>query len=544
MPLVKRIASFLTAPVIFLHILLLFQWGLFLTTTLHPYTVASPGRTYVYLRGHLVYTSLIRQAKDGAWTTYVPHSTRPSPADALHVFFITLGKIAAVFNIDPPMMYMASRMAAAIILFWSTYFLITLWLPKPLHTLAILFTLGLEPGPMLSTLSSNVGAWSAAIFSYYPQVVSYRHFGLPHHTMGEACGLLFIGMFYLCVQKPTIRRYILLALLGIIGTRILPPYFVIISIAVFAPWTIYALFTKTFKQFRIPLLIAALSIGSMTFMVRMITSQGYASKDFNLDEKRWVTNSGALISYVSTLLFYIPGIAIVWAGVIKLWRSWPPTTRLVVILSSSWVLIPALLVPVTSFSWFPLANFRLMDGYNYLPAGLLMTLGIASLGSLIPNRSIQSFLKGFLLTAIVGGSLFLTNLYTSQTLTDQNNQWSNVYLGNGHWKAFEFLKTVPKGAGIMVMNHFGEIIPEFAPVKSFLGSTPGFSDWPERYYIAGAFYSGEMTDEQAVNTLITEHISYVYYSDEEKYYNKTGTLYPNVLTPIFDQAGVTIYKIK
>src|SRR5689334_18100799 len=79
MQFLRTIASFITKPLVLLHIILIIQWGLFLATTIHPYTINTPNRTYLMVRGHLLYSSYIRQSKEGAWSLINPHTTRPSP---------------------------------------------------------------------------------------------------------------------------------------------------------------------------------------------------------------------------------------------------------------------------------------------------------------------------------------------------------------------------------------------------------------------------------------------------------------------------------
>ncbi len=543
MHLFDRITSFIVKPLVLLHLILLIQGGLFLWTTVHPYTINTPNRTYLIIRGHLLYSSYIRQSKEGAWSLINPHTTRPTPRAYAHLFFVLLGKIAAVFNIDPITMYMASRVFAAIVLFWSTYFFIRTVLPKSLHVLAILFILAVEPGPLLKALTWNPTSWIASIFSYYPQVVAYRHFGLPHHTMGEAIGLLVLGMFILSVRKPTKKRLIALGLLAVANTIVLPPYPIILMLTVFIPWGLYSLLTRSWKRLIIPFTVAVLAIGAVGLFTKHELSKGYPWKDFNLDEKRWVTNPDVLINYLSTLLLYVPFIAFLWIWAKKLWREWNPDMRSTVVIMTSWVILPAILVPISSQTWFPLANFRLMDGYNFAPAGILATLGFFYLIARIKKRSVANFVSGFLITGIIVISSFFTFLYTRQAFIEHTGLWSNVYLGNGHYKAFAFLNTVPKGSGVMVMNHFGEIIPDYASVRTFIGSTPGFVNWGELFSVATTFYTGQLTDSQALDLLKREDISYVYYSDEESYYNVTGTLYPTILTPVFELPGVTIYKV-
>jgi hypothetical protein len=529
-------------PKVFLHLILCIQLSLFLWTTIHPYTINVPNRTYLLTRGHSHYSSFIRQAKDGAWSLISTHTTRPTPRVYAHLFFVFLGKIAAIGNIDPPMMYMISRVAAGIILFWCTFRLITIMLPKSLHNLAILFTLAVEPGPLLTALTWNPSSWTASIFSYYPQVVAYRHFGLPHHTMGEAVGLLLLGSLILYFRKPTSKGLAGIAILGTINTIILPPYPMILALGVLIPWGIYSLFAKQWKRLILPFVVAAIAICFVAVYTKHELAKGYPW-DFNLDEKRWVTNADVLINYVSSLLIYLPFIAYLWAILVKKWSTWDENLKITIVTMSTWVVIPAILVPISSFSWFPLANFRLMDGYNFFPAGILAALGLSYMIKSIKKPSIAGMVSGFLITAVVAASGLLTYTFTNKTIGEQYGFWSNVYLGNGHYKAFEFLNTVPKWSGIMVMNHFGEIIPDYAPVRAFIGTTPGFVNWGELFTIATRFYSGTMTDQEALDMLKKEDISYVYYSDEEKYYTTTSTFYPNILTPIFELPGVTIYKI-
>lgn len=542
---IHRAFTFLTRPLTLLCILFTIQFGLFLYTTVYPYTnVHPPGRTYLFLRGHLIYSSLIRQSKEGAWKVFITHTTRPTPAVYGHLFFVFLGKIAAIFNIDPPVMYMISRVAAAIVLFIAVYWLVKLILPKSLHAMAILFILALEPGPLITTLNQPSALWLPSIFSYYPQVVAYRHFGLPHHTMGEAVGLFFLGTFILCLRAPSMKRYLSLFILGIIGTTILPPYFAILGMTVFAPWAVYSLFDKSWKKIILPLILSAASVGLVALFMSHEFAKGYPWKNFNFDEKRWVTNSDVLLNYVSTLILYIPFVAFLWVALIKLWKGWDAERRRIVFIMTTWVVFPVFLVLLSSQPWFPLANFRLMDGYDYAPMGVLATLGFYYFIKSLKKPAVTNFLQGFLIMGLVVASGFLTTTYTKQTLDDLSTYiWSNAYLRNDHWKAFTFLNTVPKWSGIMVTNHFGEIIPEFASVRTFIGSTPGFVDWTERFNIAARFYSGEMTDAEAAETLKREDISYVYYSEEERYYNKTGTLYPNLLTAVFTSPYVMIYKV-
>ncbi len=95
----------------------------------------------------------------------------------------------------------------------------------------------------------------------------------------------------------------------------------------------------------------------------------------------------------------------------------------------------------------------------------------------------------------------------------------------------------------MVREFSGNIMAAYADVRIFLGAYH-FPDFWERSAIAQKFFSGELTDEEARQTLHDNDISYVFYGPDEQSWNTTGTLYPDILTPIYTTATVTIFSIK
>jgi hypothetical protein len=566
----------ITHPIIVAHILLLIHLAIFLIVTINPYRVSPPDRSPVMLRGHLVYTSIIRQAKDGAWSVQIPHTTRESPHVYAHLFFVFLGKIAAILAIDPPIMYMMARVGSAILLTWATLFFAVTVLPKATQTLAVLFVLGLETGPNLLTLGKGLWHIDPSIFSYYSQVVSYRHFGLPHHTAGEAVGILFLTFFYLTYQKSTARRILAVALTALFGVTILPPYMLALFMTVLPIWGIHAVLNHKIKEYALGLLVSIPFVGGMAVFMKMEFAKGIPWKDFNIVEKTWVTNFDALINYISSLLLFYPGIAILFATHVsrnrlsdfrnqrKLDSSLSPRlslaarlslftrreldetkTRnsLIVLLMTSMTIMPLILLPLTKYAWFPLANFRIMDGYTYFPAGILAAIGFSNLLFFFKNTKTKFFLSFLLISFILLLSTVLTVVYTRQTLDEQKSIWTNVYPLKDEWKAIAFLDTLPKKNGVMVMNYFGEIIPEYAHVRSFLGSTPAYPDWDERHTLGVSFYTGKLSDAEANKLLKDNNIDYVFRGSDEKGYLQTEELYPNLLTPIFTSPGAMVYRI-
>lgn len=523
-------------------ILFLAQLGLFLWITLRPFSISPPGRTYYILRGQGAYTAFIRQAKEGAWALYNPYTTRPTPTLYTQLLYVFLGKIATIFSLDPVFTYMIARIVAGFILFVATYWFVSAIVPKHAQFVALLFALGIEPAPLITSIKniSTITGAPPAIFSYFPQEVALRHFGLPHHVLAEALGLLLLGNIFLYVKKQSWQHLIIIGLLTIVGTFLMPAYNCVIVLTVLVAWTVWAVIRHDIKRIIPPFAIIIISVAVVGLFTKIQMDSGHPWKDFNLDEKRWVTDSELLKNYLSSLLLYLPAFVALLATLPRVWRQLDRQVKLVVIVLIAWVIGPLLYIPLTHLSFFPFANFRLVDGYAYVPMGILSALGLYWLAGTVKKRWIIK--TGAIIMVLV--SLLFTVSYTKQAFADQQRVWSNVYPFNNEWMAMRYLSTVPRKSGVLVMQHFGEIIPSYATVRVFLGETPGQIDWQDRHNEAVTFFSGTFSDIDAKTMLQRENISYVWWGAEEKELLTTGSLYPDVLSPIFETPEITIFKVK
>lgn len=528
-------------PLFLTLLLFILQLSLFVWITMRPFSASPANRTYYVLRGQGAYTAFMRQSKEGAWNLYNPYTTRPSPRIFAHLFYVFLGKIAGVFSFDPVATYMVTRVVAGLILFIATYWFISIILPTNLQSLAVVFTLGLEPGPLLSTIHDLRSILTAppAIFSYFPQELALRHFGLPHHTLAEALGLLLVAHIFLFVKKASWQRLAGMGMLTIFGTLIMPAYNSVLIITAGVAWFVWSIARGQTKKIMPALITIVVCLGAAGLFTKLQMDSGYPWKNFNLDEKRWVTDPGILTNYLSSLLLYLPATLFLWITLPRLWQRLPSSTQVFVVLMTTWVLGPLFYIPLTHLPIFPLANFRLVDGYAYVPMGMLAAMGVREIGRVISKNA-----AGLAVMFMLAASLFFTVSFTRKTFDEQHKIWTNVYPLRQEWDAIRFLSTIPRQSGVMVMKYFGEIIPSYATVRVFLGETPGAIDWSERYYEAIRFYSGQLTDGDAKELLRQENISYVYWGQDEKIFLKTPSLYPNVLVSVFDNPAVTIFVQK
>lgn len=537
----KRRLSALTNPLLITVLLFILELSLFLWITLRPFSISPPGTSYYILHGQSAYTAYIRESKEGAWKVLNPYTTRVNPPIYTQLLYVFLGKIAQISSLDPITTYMVTRVVAGLVLFLTTYWFITNVLPSHLRALAVLFTLGLEPGPMVN-LIKNIASLAfirPVIFSYFPQEVTLRHFGLPHHVLAETLGLLMLGSVFLYVKKPSRQRLVTIGVLTLIGTLIMPAYNSVLVITAGIAWFVWSIAYKQTKKIMPVLVTVVVCLGAAGLFTKLQMDTSDMWKYFNLDEKRWVTDWEIYVNYFSSLILYLPAVVFLWIALGRVWRRMTDSVRLVVVLATAWIVGPILYIPLTHLAIFPLANFRLVDGYAYVPAGILAAMGVSEVGRLLGKNAAK--LTVFLMLAV---SLFFTVSFTRKTFDDQQRIYTNVYLLNREWDALRYLSAVPKNSGIMVMKYLGEIIPVYASARVFLGETPGALDWQERYQVAVRFYSGQLTDSEARGILQRENISYIYWGRDEKKFFRTAALYPNILVPVFQNPEVTIFAQK
>lgn len=491
-----------------------------------PNRIADPGHRYTILGNNFFYPSMILQGKDGAWGIIDTHTTRPVRPIYVHTYFILLGKIAALLGIDAVTMYLVARIFSGIFLFIAVWRIITLLVPPAYRLFVLIFTLGVETGPLLTSL------WQP---SFTNQVTYERFFGLPHHVTGEALGLWLLAELYLTIRRPTTLRSFTLAVLTAMTAIVLPPYPAVIGLTALAVWFMWSAargkFAKIFPPF---FLVGAVYLGIAVFM-NMEFAKGLPWTVSAAAEKSWWDTPTLLTQYTSSLFLYIPFIILLWIVAFGRWKKLDTHIQWLILTMSAWVVFPYFLIPLAKTSWFPIANFRLVDGTQYVPAGILAGLG---LGMSLLHRAKMILL---LLCVI---SLSLTTIYTRQTLDRQKTPWSNMYPLAATWEAVTSLHTyVEKGSGVMVREYFGEILPAFADIRVFIGGPHGWPDWPERQAITMQFFSGTMSDTDALALLHREDISYVFMGPDEQTINVTGTLYPTILTPVFTTGSVSVYRV-
>jgi hypothetical protein len=519
------------------HILLIVQLVVFLFVLLRPFSLTPQGHVYTIIDKNFFYPNIILQGKEGAWRMIDTHTTLFSPRIFAYTFFIVLGKIAAIFDIHQVWMYLWARVIFGILVFYTTLWFILRILPKQYHILCLLFVLGIESGPLLS-------AWPEIKTLFEARMMIIRRFALPHHLAAQASGMLFIGLLMLSVQKATAKRLFGMAITGLISALSMPAYVFTFMLTAFPSWAVWSFLTRRVRQFLFPIIVASIVILAPNILFSFEFQKGPPWTNSAPNEKTWFTTEYIRMEYISTLLLYVPFLVLFLIILPLLWKKAEYQTKTAIIVFLSWIIGPFVWVAAAKTSWFPMPNHRLTDSYGFLPAGILAGIAVQCILSRFSNVRLRIIAGAILLSVAFVPSVYLSVHYLKQIFKAQETADYHIYPSKELWEGIEFLRTVPKMAGVMVREPFGEVLPAFANIRVYIGGIHNFPDWLSWQWIAGRFFSGTMTDEEVKTVLSTADISYVFYGPDEKAINTTGTLYPKYLTPVFSNSAVTVYAVQ
>jgi hypothetical protein len=529
-------------------IILLLQLGQYLFLYNRANRITPVGHVHTIENVDAYYPDVIRQGKMGAWAHTYSLTTQPTPPIYTYLFFITAGKVAALFSIDPVAMYEITRVTGGIAVILTTYWVIVLLLPTILQLPAVILTLLLETGPAWSTLlTTPPWQWLAAL---PPQAVIARHFGLPHHTWSEAFGLSLIASVLIAIKKPSWYMTLLILFFSICGPLINPTYFLILISCVFPVWLLYSWIRGNLKTSIFPIGLAVIGVVCAGLFTKSQFTVGSPWDAVIVSEKSWWTTDFILIPFIQSFGLYYPLVAVLLMLIPFTWKRWSPGMKHLFFITLSWSFLPVGLIYLSAIPWIPLVNGRIASDLTSVPIALLSTLVFYAVKKVIVGKNLITFALYSLTICIFSLSAVLGARYHLLTMNDQDASVYNhgnsftLYPDKNLWDGVMQLKTIPPWSHIMVLPRIGDLLIAFMPIHVYQGQPhDGDVDWLERRGVSHRFYTGQMPHEELVSVFKSNNISYVFVGPEESYPRATPTFYPDLLTQIFTNGTVTIYKV-
>lgn len=533
---------------LFVLFIILVQLGQYVFLYARANRITPKGHVHTIENVDAYYPDVIRQSKMGAWAHTYSLTTEPTPPIYTYLFFIAAGKIAALADIDPVTMYEITRVTGGIAVVMATYWLISLLFPLSLQFPALFFALIVETGPSWrSIISTAPWNWTAAL---PPQAIIARHFGLPHHTWSEAFGLALLATVVIAIKKKSWYMPLGILFFAICGPLINPTYFLILISCVFPVWTLYVYRRKTLSSALPPIVLSLFGVVCAGVFTKSQFMVGPPWNAVIASEKSWWTTEFILTPFVQSFGLYYPFIVFLFLLLPVTWKHWSPAMRQVFFLSLAWSFLPVGLIYISALPWIPLVNGRIASDLTPIPIALLSTLALYAVTRVQHSKKLAHAVLYGLLVITVSISSLLTVRYHVLSIEDQND--SIQYKGNSFtlypsrslWEGMMELKKLPPWSHIMVLPRIGDILIAFLPIRVYQGQPhDGDTDWLVRRGISHRFYTGEMSKEELVDVFAINNISYVFVGPEEKYPRVSKEFYPDILTSIFSNDEVTIYKV-
>ncbi len=497
------------------------------------------GRTNVVNKDDSYYVAVIRQSIDGAWKFKEPHTTRPTQPITVYVLYILAGKVASILHIDPITMYGVLRIIGSISASIAAFVFIVRVLPRSMHLLAVLFAFCVETAPNWALVSfTNLSSLTAYATS---RTIITHQYDSAHHRLTEAIGIILLTLFMTQNTRFTIRYAITLIVLTIAGTLFSPSAMGVLVLTIYIPLAIVTLFRTKSPVKLLPIILSIGIIGCMGIWMKNEFAKGPPWDAFNAIESSWFSTSAILSQYASSMLLYAPWVILY---IIARFRKQTGGSPLhIPLLMGAWMLLPLVFIYAKPYlPWLSFANWRIAWGTPTLPMAILASYGAYSA---IQASSKYRLISYSAIALFFAASLSLSVVYVRNNVNALAYSVSpSLYPQSDIVESLQFVASLPKQSGVLTGPAFGEIMPAYANVRTFIGPPHAYSDWQERNWLFYYFYSQKPTVEEAQTFLKKNDISYVFYGPEEQSYgNPAVPLYPTLLTPIFTREHSIIYKV-
>jgi hypothetical protein len=479
------------------------------------------------------YVAVMRQGANGAWLYQLTYTTEPHSPAFFYLFYLILGKVAAVFV--PPtsnefyaalvFTNHAARMVLNVGLILMMYRFIAAFLEKPQTRLValMLVCLGGGLGWLLILTGNNNWLGTLPIDLYLPEGYSfYVLFGLPHIALARFSMLAGFLCLFAALRTGQLRFAWLASawwLLMAIGV----PFYVGVLYAVLGAWGLCLL---AFQRGQFWPLVRFCVVGAVLpglilayLVVLYITEPVW--RQFNSQN---FLPSPHPLHYVLGYVFFALFAGIALPGYHGAAKADGQTHH--------WLLLGWLAIaPVLAYLPISIQR-RLLEGV-LMPLAILAAIGLAVVG------------KRFRLAAPMGvafASLTSLTMIVFSTLAVSNpGQEDRLFYPRGANQLMNFLNSAAP-AGQIVLTQEGEsllgnYLPARTNLRPYIGQTVETLNYAAKRETVSRFYAGQMTPAEAETFIRENGIAYVVASP-----GQTTPPYP-WLVVLFEAEGYRAWQV-
>lgn len=509
------------------------------------------------------YLAVILQGKNGQWLMTNPFSHETFNPTVFYIFYIFIGKLAAIFRLSPHVAYHIIRNIGVLLYISGIYVLATKLLGKKKGFWASIFAIiaTISPLPLFQEPEGFVN-----YLPWWYNLEALKRLDQMPHYMWSAAILFFVSRSLIDLVKKERTLLLLSTLVALfIAGIIFPPMMLPIIFALPLGFGYTHIFkwikTRTINIKKHQVLTVALMVGIVAVAYLVIMRErtnGFPWDTWNDWERaRW----SAVTAFERKLLVafgIMPILAL--PGAISFLLN--PT--IVTSYISFWAYLPYILLPFINI--IGLSNFRVTTLAPFIPLSILTAKTafmvkdyFSTLLRQAQNRSKSNIVRAksrTFLSFLLQHSIFLLVILTSIPVTITiipkvhhitmvskiKTRFMHFFVPQADWDALLWLRDNTNKDDVVVSNRYlGNLVPAHAYVKSYLGHHVHTKDFFSKELFVDRFFSGAMTEQQA-NTFFTQgNVTYIFFALSEvlKYPPPTYSS----LEVVYKTPGSVIYKV-
>jgi hypothetical protein len=504
---------------------------------------------HIYTYDYNVYVSKIRQGQEGRMSVVDKYDNRPEQKGAfLQMFYLTSGRITRIFNISPTATYHLLRIIMSV--FWiSTIIFLNIYFLKkmPLINLGVIFSLLTASFPIFYQFENQ--RWVTFYMNWWQELDIMKRISFIPHDVFNYISIAVLSILLSLEAKNKNNKYLpAICLLLFISVFIQPSSALLFLVS----WTLYHLiliyWSKSFEKTKIITLLKQTSVIFISVLIPILyiktATSTYPWKsllDFDQNNRLSVNVREYILSLGPVFFTGMAGLILVFFK--KKRELLSPAT---------WILGVSILLIL--FKFFPYqSELRFVQTANHIPLAILSVYFLRYL----LDRS-KNLITTYSIYIVIICIIFLGAVQSYFSLKSQT-QFINqraiatiplvpyppqvMYPMSDFYNGLKWLEAKTDHKTVVLSKiTTGNYIPAYSGNFVYLGSTGETPDFEVRTEKVNEFFSGNLSEKQALKFLKEENISYIFYGPQEKENSIKDISSYTFLTVVYQSPLVIIYE--
>lgn len=520
------------------------------------YWTARAGTGYTGLLVNLsdvTYYVAMQLGAHGEWLYRIRFTGEPHEGALLYTFYLGLGHLARVLQMDAVRMWHLSRAVTSFLMFLVAYGFIAYFIEKPrwrrvAFGLALLgagfdlFALPFDAADPASGVPLDLRMPEAHLF--------FSAFTYPHYSAAIACIMI---VFWCALRGLTetlsARKWVLLATCGALanlGLAFVYPFLILLTAGVLGVFYCALSWRARKILWRRALWLATLFLPALPLLFyyqRVLAT----NEIIRLWNEQVVTNSPNAVHYVLTYGLYLAPA--VW----NLWRARFGTEQDAPRRMFLWLWLGVVAVLLYA----PLnAQRRFVEGIQ-IPLAILATIGIYEttlprvratrwfqILARRPNYSADGLQRLLLILFLMVAALASFFLYARAVLTNVVLQPYPFFRPQSELAAMDWLRANAEREDLVFATYFtGAWLPHRAETRAYVGQYYETAHFFEKLRAAEEFFSANTSDAARHEILRASGARYVFYGPAERAAGSFDPVQSKGLTRLYENREAEIFKI-